>query len=708
LYQAQGWVLEHSLLMTSSKVVRLELHRLPIVPSNTRTNPHRFLLKCHDITNVHSVGTLENGMAADGKLDGKYEILRELEITEARKVLEVRHPDGRVVRLDWFNITDPKSRASFHRYRSVVRNSGSSLLLDAVARPGAYYSVWSPSNAQEAGAWLAAHPRDEAFRSALTELSVLLAEYGFAFSDARVLAVPDSREGSRDMRPVIADLSFAERSNDEIAALNSAVLPAVSGDSLSTPGRNRWSLGRGAAKPVSKPGVNLEPKPAPVINPRSTVEMRPAPFPGGWPMPALAGMGGATVVAMPKAIPRRLTIWGVLPGLLILAAAVYLGIGATQRFLEPPVVTVPDLVGKPVEQVGKLLADARLFPRIEYYSDQTKVRGIVLRQNPAGGVSLTEGRVVEITVNKPRPLIVPNIAGRSEQDARFSLKEIGLNVSRVVKIPIADTTSRGLVLGQNPPPDSEAVKGQGVTLLVGGDRPEVGKTFLPDLRGLTFEDAKFVLSKSGLTLVEVRQKDAKLPPNTVLEQTPAPYTSVALDGEATLVVSSVPDALTPVRPAPPVKRRPVITAPPAQQQPTTPTVTTPDVPTGSSPQQQVQNVPDLVIEQPVDPVPQETTPTPEQPVTVTSDQPVTVPTPADQPIQSTAESRTVDYSFTAPAENSTYKIFIKVIDDDGERFVVNETDVPKEFVLQSSSLVVRGAATIIFFVDGVETQRLQR
>jgi beta-lactam-binding protein with PASTA domain len=654
-------------------------------------------------------------MAADGKLDGKYEILRELEITDARKVLEVRHPDGRVVRLDWFNITDPKSRASFHRYRSVVRNSGSSLLLDAVARPGAYYSVWSPSNAQEAGAWLAAHPRDEGFRLALTELSVLLAEYGFALSDARVLAVPDSREGSRDMRPVIADLSFAERTNDEIAALNTAVLPANPGTGApsSTPGRNRWSLGRGAAKPVAKPVANAAPKsvpkPGPVINPRSTVEMRPAPsFPGGGPMPALAGMGGATVAAMPKPVPRRLTIWGVLPGLLLLAAAVYLGIGATQRFLEPPVVTVPDLVGKPVEQVGKLLADARLFPRIEYYSDQTKVRGIVLRQNPAGGVSLTEGRVVEITVNKPRPLIVPNIAGRSEQDARFSLKEIGLNVSRVVKIPISDTASRGLVLGQNPPPDSEAVKGQGVTLLVGGNRPEAGKTFLPDLRGLSFEDAKFVLSKSGLTLVEVRQKDAKLPPNTVLEQTPAPYTSVALDGEATLVVSSVPDALTPVRPAPPVKRRPVIVTPPVQPSAPIPTPTTSDPPTSSSPQQQVQNVPDPVTQQPVVPVPQETTPTPEQPVTVTPDQPLTVPTPTDEPVQSTALSRTVEYSFAVPSENSTYKVFIKVIDDDGERFALNETDVPASFVLQNSSLTVRGSATIILFVDGVETQRLQR
>jgi beta-lactam-binding protein with PASTA domain len=649
-------------------------------------------------------------MAADGKLDGKYEILRELESSDARRVLEVRHPDGRVVRLDWFNIIDPKSRASFHRYRSVVRNSGSSLLLDAVARPGAYYSVWSPSNAQEAGAWLASHPRDEGFRRALEELALLLAEYGFALSDARVLAVQDSREGSREMRPVIADLSFAERSNDEIAALNTAVLPGGSGMAApsSVSGRNRWTLGRGGAKPVVKPVANPAPINSQAINPRTTIEMRPAPsFPGAGPMPALAGMGATTVAAIPKPAPRRLTVWGVLPGLLLLAAAVYLGIGATQRFLEPPVVTVPDLVGKPVDQVGKLLADARLFPRIEYFNDQTKVRGIVLRQNPTGGTSLTEGRVVEITVNKPRPLIVPNIAGRSEQDARFSLKEIGLNVSRVVKIPIADTTSRGLVLGQNPPPESEAVKGQGVTLLVGGDRPEAGKTFLPDLRGLSFDDAKFVLSKSGLTLVEVRQKDAKLPPNTVLEQTPAPYTSVTLDGEATLVVSTVPDALTPVRPAPPVKRRPVVPTQPVQQQPTT----TPNTvePAASSPQQQVQNAPEQVTQPQTSPetIP-ETIETPSQQVTVEPDQTGTATAPTDPPVaQSTAESRTVAYSFTVPGDRIA-KVFIKVIDDDGERFVVNETDVPSGFVLQDTAVSVRGAATFILFVDGVETERIQR
>jgi hypothetical protein len=47
-------------------------------------------------------------MTGDAKLDGKYEVIRELEQDEVRRVVEARHPDGRTVRLDWFSVSDPK------------------------------------------------------------------------------------------------------------------------------------------------------------------------------------------------------------------------------------------------------------------------------------------------------------------------------------------------------------------------------------------------------------------------------------------------------------------------------------------------------------------------------------------------------------------------------------------------------------------------
>ncbi|HWG85096.1 MAG TPA: hypothetical protein VNT60_06425 [Deinococcales bacterium] len=88
------------------------------------------------------------------RLDGKFEVVRELSSREGRTSYEALTPDGQPARVDWFEVGDPKTRADYHRYRSALKATASPLLLDAVARPGAYYSAWQPSSAPEAQAWL--------------------------------------------------------------------------------------------------------------------------------------------------------------------------------------------------------------------------------------------------------------------------------------------------------------------------------------------------------------------------------------------------------------------------------------------------------------------------------------------------------------------------------------------------------------------------
>ena len=567
------------------------------------------------------------------KLDGKFEVIRELERDDFRRSIEARRSDGSVVRVDWFTVGNPKSRSHFHRYRSTLRAVNSPLLLDVVARPGAYYTVWQPSTAPEALARLASHPKDDAFHGQLETLANTLAEHGFALQDANILATESRENGRTETRAVVADLRLNERSAEEIARLNRTALTRPS------QGRSRWPFGRNTTKDPA----------APTPPPSSP----PMPIGGGL---ALAGAGGGTLAAPRPSPPRRLTIWGVLPGLLLLGLAVYLGFGATQKFLEPPVVTVPELEGKSVLEAGKLLEAARLKPRIDYYSDQTKPKGTILRQNPPAGTALTESRIVEITVNKPKPLTAPNLEGRIEGDARFSLKELGLTVSRVVRIPITDPNKRGIVLAQNPPPDSELVKGQGLILLVGGDRPAPGKTFLPDLKNLSFEDAKYVISKSGLRLVEVKQRYvANLPANTVLEQSPAPYARVDTDGDVTLTVSSIPEALNPVKPTPVTRPSPPVASPPAAPEPAPPpaqTVTPPPAtPEPTPPPAQATPTPP-----PAQPAVPDTTPTPEPAPPPVQATPTPPPATAEPPATNTitnpppieSENRSVSYRFTVP------------------------------------------------------------
>jgi beta-lactam-binding protein with PASTA domain len=582
-------------------------------------------------------------MTGDTKLDGKYEVIRELEQDEARRVVEARHPDGRTVRLDWFSVNNPKSRSNFHRYRTALKVAASPLMLDAVARPGAYYTVWEQTNAPSAAAWLQSHARDEGFRRGLETLAGTLSEHGFALTDARVVAVQD--EGNRDTRPVLADLHPADRTPEEIAGLNRPVLA-----SSSTPIRKAWSFpGRTQGKAGS-----AQPTAAQASNAPTTTRQR-----------------------------RKITVWGVLPGLIFLGFAGYLGVAATQSFLEPPVVTVPDVVGKPLKDAAQLISDARLTARLAQGNDQTKPRGVILRQSPASGTTLTESRVVEITVNSPRPLEVPDLTSKSRGDALFTLRELGLEAGRIATVPTKTGDLKGVILGQNPAPGTQVTKGSKVTLLISGDPAPPGQTFIPDLKGLSLEDAKFILEKSGLTLVEVReQSTTRQQPGVVIGQTPAPNKLVAESGEATLTITVAPEAREPYIPSPPVppvppapRPAPTITPPP----PTPPANTAPEPPaTPPTP-------PSVTPEPP---------PSPTTPTNVTPEPPP--PTPPTEP-----ERRRASFSWTIPTTYGTVSVEVRVTDADGERVIQGPLQAQGGLPITVSDYEVRGEATFVVFIDGV-------
>lgn len=590
-------------------------------------------------------------MTGDGKLDGKYEVLRELEQDESRRVVEVRHPDGRTVRLDWFSVSDPKSRSSFHRYRTALKVAASPLMLDAVARPGSYYTVWEQTNAPSASAWLQSHPRDEGFRKGLETLAGTLAEHGFALSDARVVALSDA--DNRETRPVLADLRPADRTPEDIADLNGATLAASN-----APVRRGWGFSGRAGKAGA---VRTQ-----------TGQART--------MTEATGMTPST----PRS-RRRITIWGVLPGLVFFGLAGYLGVAATQSFLEPPVVTVPNVVGKPLKDAAQMISDARLTARLAQGNDQTKPRGVILRQNPASGTTLTESRIVEITVNSPRPLEVPDLTSKSRGDALFTLRELGLDAGRIATVPTKPGDPKGVILGQNPPPGTEVTKGTKITLLLSGDPAPPGQTFIPDLKGLSLEDAKFILEKSGLTLVEVReQSTTRQQPGVVIGQTPAPNRLVSESGEATLTITVAPEASTPYIPSPPVppapKPAPTITPPPTP--PVTPEPTPPTPP-----------VTPVTPEPPANPPPTNVTPEPP-------------PTPPSVP--TAPERRRVSFEWTIPSTFGTVSVEVRVTDADGERVIQGPLQAQGGLPITVSEIEVRGEATFVVFVDGVSAHSEKR
>jgi beta-lactam-binding protein with PASTA domain len=605
------------------------------------------------------------------RLDGKFEVVRELERSDALRSVEAIDATGRKVRVNWFNVSDPKSRSGFHRYRTAVKNAGSPLLLDAVARPGAYYTVWEPLDGIDAQTWLEGHPKDEGFRRALKELGDVLESYGFALQDAHVLALQNEKE----VRPALAALRSADRSSDEIKALNAVLLEP------GKPQRAAWLGGKRNPPPARVTSAPVKSAP-PLGRDGNSVGQNNAVQNG------MASTSKKSVSRVP--VRRRLTIWGIIPGMIFLALFGWLGAQAVATFLEPPTVEVPNVKGKSLQDAAKILSDARLTPRVTEGSDQSQVKGIILSQIPAAGATITEQRVVEITVNRPRPLLMPDLAGKTVGEAKLALKEASLVIGRVAVIPAPEGVARDTVLGQSPPAQTEVVRGQGITVLVSGSKAPEGQTMIPDLSGLSFDDAKLIISAAGLRLVDVRTKPSNLPSGTVLSQSPVGYKMVPLDGDATVTVAVASSARRPVIPKPvqptppPPPPAPVTVDPPAPPPVTDPNAGTQSVGANNLPPiTQPENVTPPATQPPAPPAPP-------------------LDGPENQnPLGTAAKAKCpVTFLYIVQADLGTANIEIRVRDDDGER-VGFSGPVPGGQPVELKDYLIRGKATFTVFVDGV-------
>ncbi|MFN3265254.1 MAG: PASTA domain-containing protein [Deinococcales bacterium] len=641
------------------------------------------------------------------RLDNKYTVVKELHKDEWMRSVIATDPSGKTVRVDWFFVVDPKSRANYHRYRTAIKNIASPLLLDAISRPGAYYTVWEILEGIDSQTWLSQHPKDLGFRTALSEAAEVLASYGFALQDAQFIALQGAKG---EVKPALAGLQSQDRSSEEILQLNKPILEP-------SPSHSKVASQKQASK--SKVPVLVQPQ---MVTQSENVARMPNP-----------NVSKTQVTPLRAAAPKPsfglrflAFLVRVIPGAVALAGVIYFGAQATRQFLEPPTVVVPNVIGKTSQEAAKLLSDARLTPRLVEDSDQSKRRGIILAQNPQAGTSITEQRVVEITVNQPRALLMPNLSGKTLAEAQITLKESKLSVGRIARVPAPEGMARDFILGQNPAPEAEVVRGQSITLLVSGPRAEDGKTFIPDLKGLNTEDAQMIIKLANLRLVEIKTQISNLPYGTVLAQSPQPDSLVALESDAVITVAVTANAAKPVIPQPVrPKPQPLPAANPNPQQtqpnqpnqpqtsPQNPSArqnpSAPNQPNPSTNPDAPNNTPDAPNNTPDAPnntpdAPNNTDPNNLPPVTAPTIDPDTPATPPDNPQPTTPtliEPRSETLRYEVPADLGSATLEVRVTDLDGTRTVETYTVVGGQVV--NITLTVRaeaGQAQITILIDG--------
>ncbi|WP_420121519.1 PASTA domain-containing protein [Nakamurella sp.] len=205
--------------------------------------------------------------------------------------------------------------------------------------------------------------------------------------------------------------------------------------------------------------------------------------------------------------------------------------------------TVPDI--KPGTDTGTATAalrDADLTAVVstdQEFDDAVPV-GAVLRTDPPAGTPLTVGAPVSVIVSAgPRPIVVPQVTGRSLADAQRLLTDAGFTVGQVTKTFDA-RSDPGTVLRSSPTVGATASRGSAVDLTV------ADSVTVPDVRGRSTKDAVAAMRAAGFSVtVGDPAFDADIDAGDILRSDPGPGARVDRTGAAVFLVPSnavtVPD-----------------------------------------------------------------------------------------------------------------------------------------------------------------------
>jgi len=225
----------------------------------------------------------------------------------------------------------------------------------------------------------------------------------------------------------------------------------------------------------------------------------------------------------PSKKSRALAVTAVLLALALLAAA---GFALSSYFGSAgKEVQVPNVVGMNLDEAKKTLEDLGLTVEVKRENHPTIPENTVIEQDIKPGVTVKLPQTIILTVSAGPDLVtVPSLYNKSIDEARAILEELDLKLAEIEE-GYSDEVPEGLIYHQIPSPGERAAKGTEVTVYVSLGPEEIT---VPDLTGLTLEEAKAKLEQRGLTLdadIQWEEND-RYERGVVIDQSPKPGASV--------------------------------------------------------------------------------------------------------------------------------------------------------------------------------------
>jgi beta-lactam-binding protein with PASTA domain len=233
------------------------------------------------------------------------------------------------------------------------------------------------------------------------------------------------------------------------------------------------------------------------------------------------------IVAFVKTRFFLFNLFSAVGAVLILFTIVYLSLGSYTH--HGHVVEVPDFKGLTPDKLDNFVEDKNIqYAIIDSSYDPHLPKGTVIDQDPDPHAIVKIGRTIYLTINKVTPpqVKIPNLINVSYKQAEAILLSYGLKIGKLIYKPdYAKNAVLDMLADGKSIKAGTYIKKETVIDLVLGDGLGDSKVLIPNLIGLTLEEAQFVLKGSSLNVGAVMYdesvKDSSLahvykqiPPNT--------------------------------------------------------------------------------------------------------------------------------------------------------------------------------------------------
>ena len=196
-------------------------------------------------------------------------------------------------------------------------------------------------------------------------------------------------------------------------------------------------------------------------------------------------------------------------------------------------VKVPNTVGLTESKAMDALKKAGLKEKAKYVYSKSVNLGIVISQSIKEGTEIEKESIVTLKVSKGEEIKVPNVVGKTKDEAESLLTEKGLTL-KIEKESFSNKVNKGLVISQNPASSTTIDKGTIVSVVISAGE----KLYkVPNVKNMPEDKAKKIIHNANLKVSVQTEYNDSVKKGLVIKQSVSSGKKVKKNTKVTITVS---------------------------------------------------------------------------------------------------------------------------------------------------------------------------